>query len=272
MAILIVWGGSDVRAADKIRSLSIDSKIVIDGKIDDWSNLDVHYHNDEGTVLGICHDQSNLYLQLRFREPLQAAMIRRHNLTIWLDNQGKKEKYYRLRYNNGLSPDQMNSGMKQPGRPGRQDQKTAEMPGAEKPDAIELQAYREGWRSPRSYALDGADPVAAAFDTSFSFFVYEFRIPLGDSLSAPDGIELGKKGKVGIGLEYSQLKNQPRLGHRDPSFVDPQGIGGGRGGGRGGMGGKSGGGMPQGMRGKGDMEPERIEEWFKTEIVLSKAE
>jgi len=204
-------------------------------------------------------------VQLRFRDPMLAHMIRRHNITIWLDNKGKKDRYYRIRYNNGLSLEEVQrlaksevtqSDIRMP--PRFMDQSDLE--------PIELNCYREGWRSPRSYALNASEKVAAAFDTSFSFFVYEFRVPLGDSLTAPDGIDRGDKNKWSLGIEMSELQMRMHGGTPDMGReMGPDRRGGG--GRKGGMGEDMFGGRRSPT--DGQFESEKTEFWFKFKLAES---
>ena len=49
--------------------------IHVDGKMTEWIGVPTTFFEDEGAVLGLCNDNQNLYVHLRFRNPMWAQAI-----------------------------------------------------------------------------------------------------------------------------------------------------------------------------------------------------
>ncbi len=238
-----------------------DGLIKVDGLMADWEELPTTFFEDQGVVLGLSNDDDNLYIIFRFRHEKWARTIRTSGLTLWLDSQGKKSKDFQLKYRGGprmsdLMPHDNSMSEKMKERMVKMDTAlTDELSCAVKDRIVEMPIQ-----------LDGSNGPSVAFDTDHGFFVYEFKIPLKESVIRYYGIGAEDGARITIGANWGKMEMGDMRGTKSGGGM-PGGMGGGRGGGKGG--GRSGGGTPGGQRPE---MPEEQEVWIKTTLAVATTE
>lgn len=244
-----------------VLSCGWSEEISVDGRSDDWSEIKTSYFKDQQAVIGIACDKQRLYLMLRSRDKNLARSAMRSGLTVWFDSTGKAKKKVALRFFDGI-PNRLASGRSDRQRP--EETAMRKRAGGEMNKGLIFIDKNESRMLP--IASDGSAGPAAAFDTSFGFFVYEFSIPLAEQPIRNYGLGVRPGEKIAIGIEWGGRDNMKRSskGDRPTGGMGGQmpGMGGGRGGGGGG----------RGMG--GSMKPDRSrlqkhEIWFKTILPLS---
>ncbi|MEW5993839.1 MAG: hypothetical protein AB1744_05520 [Candidatus Zixiibacteriota bacterium] len=242
-----------------------DTPVVVDGKIEDWIGVSVTYFEDEEAVLGLCSNDTNLYIQVRFKNPRWASVIRMTGLTLWIDADGNEDKDVGLRFHAGPSPAEL--------PPGSNEQRQRFLQGAMPADETFI-FFDESYYVEALVPIDGARGPSAKYDTSLGFYSYEFSVPLQESGVQFYGLGVKPGQTISIGAMWGDMPDmQPDRGDMPGGPGGMSGGPGGMGGGPGGMGGRPGGmaGGPGGMgggRGRQMQQPEKQEVWIKTQLAL----
>jgi len=235
--------------------------IEVDGQQADWDNTSIGYFEDMGVQLGLCNDTERLYVIFRFSDPRWAQAILMGGVTLWLDNSGKKNKDFGIRYSGGPSL----SVLQNLGKGGFWDKLTSEQKERlmDKQTSMADQVTVVYKEKDQGIALpaDGSSGPAVAFADTQNIYTYEFSIPLKKSSVFSHALGVAPGQTIGIGLEWGGMDKEERQRMM-------KGMGGGRGvppggggGGRGGRGNRPGGGFrPQ--------TQEKQEVWVKTKLAL----
>ncbi len=278
-AVLLLGCGATVGAKD------IDSKcawsgaaIKVDGKMGDWENVPTRYLEKEESVVGLANDSSNLYVMLRFRDPMYARTVHQSGITLYVDPNGKKKKDFELKFRGGPSFEEIRKlDTARAERRPEQDNPRFEdrMKRMDSLGVSQLVCTIKDRIEDKPLPLDGAEGPSAAAGVDSGFFVYEFKIPLRPSEVRDYGIGANPGGKISVGLVWGEFQRPER-----PEGGERGGMGGGMrppggggdfgGGGPGGMGGRPGGmggGMRGGMRGGEFKRPEKREVWLKATLA-----
>ncbi len=266
---LIVITIMNVKAGD-LESRWIDHSITADGNLDDWQGMPFESYKEYATY-AVCNDSDNLYIAIRFKDPMWLRSIRQGGLTVWVNNKGKKDKIIGFKYNGGPDREEMEKFMEKSGRKpqtgtGRMMERESGMS-----DSVEVMfavVEKDWWYQPTPIDKNGANGPAVAFGIENGIFCYEYVIPLAESGNKFYGGNIDLKKKIRIGFEWGgvERKDKPRGGMRIGGTGPDGGM---PGGGMGGPGGGMGGG-PRGMN-RGDFEKymEKQEFWIKAELATA---
>ena len=274
LTILLVMAGVAVLSgcqSKKVISHWAASSVQVDGMMaeSDWPAGETSYFEKQEALIGLKNDSENLYVILRFRNPMWARLIGTSGLTMWLDVDGKKNRRYGIRYRGGPMPQMPTRGGRTggrtggvPGDPSRQPPMRARQEEfiliyADTEEEIELDT--EGSMGPA---------IAAAIDRGV--YTYELRLPFVHENNGRYGIDSGPGMTFAIGFEAKfDIEEMMQGGGTMGGGGRGGGMGGGgRGGGGPGSigGGGRGGGMGGGGRGglgSGGM-PTDLKIWVKT--------
>lgn len=91
----------------KVDSYWATRPMRIDGQIADWDTVPLTYFKDSDVQLGLCNDNTNLYILFCTYDARWMQAIRRGGLTLWLDDSGKKKKIFGVRYVGGPPPSEL---------------------------------------------------------------------------------------------------------------------------------------------------------------------
>jgi hypothetical protein len=218
--------------------------IVVDGHFADWEKLPVQVFEEEGVVVGISNDSNLLYLHYRTHDQKKAMAIATHGLTVYFDPSGgsSEDIYFRLRAGHRMRmknqdrPEGEMAGRKPPAEGDRPDMMPSEGPGGPK----FVYFSKRLMMSENPVETSGTNGPAAAFDTSYGFYSYEFSMPLTQFAPGIFSLGVSPGQTIAIGLDWSFNRG---------SFARDE-----EGGGRGHRGGISVGGLPGGGPG-GDGMP-----------------
>lgn len=178
--------------------------LAADGRSSDWNSLSARYIQDEEAVVGVANDEQYLYVMLRFRDPVYAATIQMAGLTLWLDPSGGKEKRYVLKYRGGPQPED-GSLPEQVQLERRRFLTAAAMADSLATERLWIMIRDEIEEKPIPVGGDEGPLAASAMDQGF--YVYEFRVPLGESRVRYYAMNAAAGAQVGVGLQWG---NQPR--------------------------------------------------------------
>lgn len=239
--------------------------IAIDGKIDDWKGIPAALFEDNRTLLAISNDAHKLYVHLRTRDPQVARMIRMTGITLSLNRKGNQARDFILRFKDGPSMRELREMADQPvdrqgrGRDrGRPDRGGDRFMQAGLDSSRQFTCFVKDRIVEKSIPSDGGEGPAAAFDTSRSFFSYEFSIPLMEGGLRYYGLGVKPGEEIGIGIEWGDA---PGMNRPDPEYGGSSVGFGGSGGRKGGIRpGGPGGDRPGGAR---RMMPQETEIWLK---------
>lgn len=254
---------ASIGAADDLKARWIDKAITADGALDDWKGMPFESYKDYATY-AVGNDSENLYVAIRFKDPMWLRSIRQGGLTIWINNRGKKDKIIGFKYNGGPDREEMEKFVEESRRKPQGDMRSFSMMEGEfdREDSIEVMfavLEKDWWFQPTLIDTNGANGPAVAFGIENGIFCYEYVIPLGKSGIKFYGVNIDLKKKIRIGFEWGgvEKKDRPRGGMR----IGGTGIEGGIGGRGGGMG------RPPGGMERGDFEKymKKQEFWIKAE-------
>jgi hypothetical protein len=167
--------------------------VHVDGNISEWMDK-LSYDKGQSIYYSVANDNSNLYLVLMTNDQVVQRKIMGLGLTLWFDNEGKKNKTKGIRY--PLKPDrnsfssQNAQSMQEPKRPNLN---TMELVGFE---GKEVQRVSMAERSPVDVKINHSPGQS---------FVYEVEIPLEKIFES--GIDSTSKLSVGIETGYLELDN-----------------------------------------------------------------
>ncbi len=232
----------------------------VDGQMTDWTGIPAHYLEDSGVQLGLCNDNQDLYVLFRFNNQVWARAIRMGGVTIWLDNSGRKERNFGIRYTGGPSPSEMQqAGMGNrggfwenltPEQKKRFLQREARM-------ANRISVINKEGNVETTIPANGSSGLAAGFGVLQGVYTYEFRIPLQKGDISHYGIGTQPGQTISLGLEWGGMGREDRQRMREEMGGRPPG------GGKGVMGGWGG----HGDR-PGSQPPGKQEIWVKTVLSL----
>jgi len=239
-----------------ISSTFVEQPVSIDGDIAEWDNIPFIYLDKSVRILAVANDADALYVSWRFADERLARALCQRGLTVWLDEQGQRQKRFGIRY--ACSEEiarHLDAKRERGGEPPRHDERRGPGPGAEAlPHGVmpgKVQLLDEDEVTTRDGETSGQ--LAAASTIADEQFCYELRVSrslIAGRLAedAPTGLQ-----KLSLGLEIGGLTTAERQEHRKHrgssggGFGMSMGGGGMRlgmgGGGRGGMGGDDRGGM-----------------------------
>jgi len=254
--------------------------IMVDGNFNDWQDIPTTYYEKKDVLLGICNDETNLYVAVRFKEPMWARSIKMSGFSIWLNNEGKEDKTFGIRYHGGPSMEEMQklAGTQKmaredmpEGRPEGMPEGMKERMSEREPDSTRQFAVmnEEWWYKEQYIPTDGSSGPAAGFSYDKGMYTYEFSIPLQSAGENFFAFNSALGGEYAICLKWGEIE-MGESGDRPEGGMGGGPPGGGMDGGPpgGGMGGGRPGGGPGGMRGQSDM-PEEQEIWLKSVLPAS---
>jgi len=203
--------------------------LLADGRMADWNDIATTYLEDQEAVVGLANNDENLYVMVRFRNPMWARTIHMSGLTVWLNAEGGKDRDFRLTFLGGPSMEQIrqadsgsfgsprDGGGQSPDRMGR----------GMTPKPDQLTCFIEGRIVEKPIPCDGTEGPSAAGAYDHDFYVYEFKIPLQESAVRSYGLGVEPGATIGIGAEWGEMTRPERpVGDRRGG-----GMGGGRSGG-----------------------------------------
>jgi hypothetical protein len=231
----------------------VPKDMTIDGKMTEWDSMPGLYFEESRTLMEFCNDSENLYVMVRFSNPMWVQTIRMSGLTLWLDAEGKKNKTVGIRYNGAPGPEEMQKMGFGGGMQGRMGQNMPTVPeGITQQEQFLFlnESNPEGILMPTG----GSKGPAVAYSVVDGFCIYEISIPMSAGVSDILGLNLEPGQKYTIGAVWGDMGDFKAK--MDKSGGPP-------GGGRGGMGG----GRAGGMGGRRPSMPEKQEVWIMTDFA-----
>ena len=216
-------------------------EIRVDGKIDDWTDLKTVYFEDETLSLGIANDSANIYLMVRTRNEIFARSVRMSGLRLKLQPKMNNSRAMNIVYRGG-------DFVTLPRRPRGEGMRENGMNGPDRKESFTISTKKR--LTEMEISTDGSNGPSVHSDTSMTFYVYEFAIPLTETLVRYYGLDAPVGSKIEVTAAWGGMDRE--MMRPDPSFDGGSrgGSGGGipgMGGGRGGGGGKGGGGRGGGQ-------------------------
>ncbi len=235
----------------------IAKDMTIDGRMAEWDSMPGMYFEESQTLMEFCNDSENLYVMVRFSNPMWVQTIRMSGLTLWLDVKGKKDKTVGIRYNGGPSPEEM---QKMGFGGGMQGRMGMNMPAPPEGMAQQEQFLFLNDSNPEGILIptDGSKGPAVAYSVIDGFCIYELSIPMSAGNSDILGLNLEPGQKYSIGAEWGDMGDMMKK-MRESGGGPPMGGGGGEG---------MGGGRPGGMGGQRPSMPQKQEVWIKTDFAV----
>lgn len=185
----------------EFKSHWVSSPVRIDGSTNDWTENDIAGEKKVKVDYAFKNNAENLYVLFMFRDPKYLSSISATGLTIWFNSEGKKKKYYGIKFmQKSISADALIS---------RLEKEKGPLPEEEKKEMRNNPSYlindteiinkKRKSRSPSSESSEIKPAVFRVMKQQKSL-VFEFAINMKKMMEqAPgSGIEPGKKVKVGF--------------------------------------------------------------------------
>lgn len=255
IAALAVALGAASTGAEKLKSQWRDTEVAIDAQATEWEGAITEFE-DEQIGVGVRNDLENLYVALIVANERTEMEVLTRGCTVWFDPKGKEAKTFGIRFPLGLAgKDRMAFGRALM-EGGNVDSLVAVYKVL--PPNIELLA---GADAPGVSAPTRDRGIEVAARAERGRLIYELKVPLAASETAPHAVGVQPGKAFAIGIETPERTGPPRGGPSD----------GGRGPGGGGMerggpppGGGPGGGGPGRPGGPG--APERLNLWITVQL------
>ncbi len=238
----------------EVQSSWARSSVTVDGNMEEWKDDPLLVFTDEHLALGVKNDSKYIYLAGRIADAALQRVAQRLGVTFWVDPDGGDNQDLEIHF------PASSLGLLNQARGGFWQSMTEE----ERAKARErMDETREGLlvidkrnNDSRVFAANSSEGFAAGQRNSEGLFSFELRLPIQVQQYFRGFNELGKEGKVGIGIKVGASRPEGMRGFRPEGGGGPQGPFGGRGrpGGGGGRGGGRGG--PRGGGQSGPIESE----------------
>ena len=267
-AVLVVPGLLAITGCKKTLEVTTkwaDTPIKVDGRTGDWKDAPGILLAEQNASLTISNDEDFLYILFKTRDSRWVRTIKTSGLTLYLNSENKKKKDFFIRLKGGVPHDLIVA---------MDDRRKSFLPGGvntpasdfRTPPEPSLTCYIKDRIIEKVIPLDGSEGPGAAFDTSQSFFTYEFSIPLTEGKVRYYGIDAAPGQQITIGAEWGGMEKGMRpsmrgMGMPGGSRPEPPGTGY-----PGGMGGRGMGGPPGNARPRPEM-PEKQEVWIKKALT-----
>ena len=258
-ACLILTSAIPAAAAHSIESTVATDGITIDGNTKDWGDWPVVYLKDSLRVVGVSHDDENLYIMYRFGDSRVAEQLLHRGVVLWINGDGKKKNKndaFGVRYSGSdeisvaLEAERTTTDDRTPeeGSRGRGDRIPPQEMVAQRTVPGELVVIRDGTKE----TITDAGPTRFRAASTFvdGVFAYELRIPMDEIGGKVADTPSTKARKLAVGIQVGGLTEAESelMEEKMSQMREQRGGSGGRGGGIGGggmgsMGGPGGGGM-----------------------------
>jgi hypothetical protein len=221
--------------------------IVVDGRSDDWKSA-LRYYEDAKVALGVCHDDSSVYVCVTTSDRSRIAQIMSMGMITWFDTTGGDAKYFGAQFPLGMRHmETPGVGMPPMGEPGGIDAQDRWKGLAEQSRQIDI--VGPGKMERREILLPSREGVEARVAMQGGNLVCEMKLPMHVKLSYDLALGFSKSGALGVGVETIEPDRgsfKPMGGRGEGGGMPPEGGGGMPPGGGRGRGGRGGGGMPRG--------------------------
>ncbi|MCK5688902.1 hypothetical protein KAI87_06515 [Myxococcota bacterium] len=216
-----------------------ESPVIVDGQANEWAEIALYHFEEHDFSFALQNDATNLYIFFSTSSPLDVRRLQRMGMTIWLNEDGLKEKTRGIRFWAG-----------QHSLPGPAAQSTTKT----RHPTLEFTGSDKREK-------DASQVAEVFFQGALSF---EIQLPLDEKLGAHEqeltlGLEIPTASGMGQGAGRGKGGKGGMGGGRGGMGG---GMGGGRGKGRGGQSGQSSAPPPQNAKPRARPEPQ-----LKTEIV-----
>ena len=197
----------------KFTSIPVSSKIVIDGKSNDWENIDATIWNDN-IYVAFQHDNNYLYGLIITGDQSIKRQILFRGMTLWFDTKGKSKKEIGIGYPLGIRPNQTNNKSFNPSdfqkmRSEEQFTKALENIGNE----VELFLGKK--KIPHKKKITEIAGMEIKISESQGLLVYEIKIPCTEKSPFMFSVFPKKKNLLGFGLTIGRdidIKRPPNAG------------------------------------------------------------
>jgi len=250
-AILLVGCGSDGFKSEKLQS-----KIIVDGRSEDWTNLPLTYIEDMEMVIGFAHNDTSLFVMFRFSDQKLARKIHMRGAILWLDPTFDEDKEWGVRYRREfIGP-----------RPNLSPMNSSDLP----PVILDGNFAVVRGEDKLSTGLEFYPGVRGAAGNEKNLYVFEFSFPMDSNSDDVLRAFTANSPEISIGVEIESISKEEREMMKQKMTEGSQGgrSGGGRSGG--GMKGGGRGGQSSMMGGRGNIPDMDREEIWMT-INLSKS-
>ena len=148
----------------------------IDGNLDDWKGINLHYLEEVGAVIGTVNDENHLFVMLRFYNNQLKTKIIKNGITIWLDDSCEEKKNYGLCYTGSINLH--NSKITQIESPNKRNpfNKVPNRVNYNLPNPGMIKIIKNGTSSTKTE--QEIDEFMAGSEKDASNHCYEFKIPL----------------------------------------------------------------------------------------------
>lgn len=175
-----------------------DREITVDGKLDDWADLQTDLAQGRGTAparVGIANDGEALWLSLQTSDPNLQRLISHRGLTIWFDPAGGKQHVAGVRF-----PLPAARPLSRWGEIG------GSRPGGAQLDSLELLGPQPYTR--KELSAPGDDGVQVAMSFGERGIDYELRVPLA-AVAPAWGIGVKPGTLIGVGVQSKGIEPRP---------------------------------------------------------------
>lgn len=231
----------------KIQSTWLDNKISIDGTIEDWKDMPRIYEEDIKIMYSVANDYNHLNLMYCFNDPALARMIAMRGVTVWFNDEAKKEKNFGIAFKNDLMDQRKDMNREQIHNQNEQLSSAKDLRELLKSGrfTVELKDTLSG------LLLDETLGVEASMDQIEGLYCFEMKLPLSEIKKSKTVLQIPEDNQMKIAIEIPEAKRFTIKRKGDS-------MGGGRGGMRGGGKGGRGGSPPGGEKNRLDMSAKEI--------------
>jgi len=276
MVLLLIFGlvitATDAMAKN-IQSHNAGN-IIIDSKAEDWNEKPLEFFEKEKISIGVRNDNNYLYFILLSRDRDAIKTIFRTGVTFWINNKGKKDKDFGVKYLPELSEELQ----KIIGQDNKINEKENNSFPQRKEEMQDLNANKRGKitvirkKLSNLISADGSSGMQAAASYSKGAYFMEIKVPLKEDENVPFAVGDPLYKEFQLGIEFGTMSDEEK--EMMKGKMKEMGGGGMPSGGGGGMPPGGGGGMRPGGPGGHGMQQERIEVdmWIKVKSTITEVD
>ncbi len=193
----------------EFKSHWVSSPVRIDGSTNDWAENDLAGEKKVKVDYAFKNDAENLYVLFMFRDPKYLSSISATGLTIWFNSEGKKKKYYGIKFmQKRISAEELIS---------RLEKEKGEMPEEEKTKILNNPSYlindtesinkknKSRYQSSESSEIK---PAVFRVMKQQKSLVFEFAINLKRMMEKAPGLGIEPGEKVKVGFEWGGMTKE----------------------------------------------------------------
>ncbi len=207
-AFILIVTTAGFAGEDLVQSEWASQPLTIDGQGDDWSGVEFTTEKKVKVDYAVRNDAENMYVLFVFKDPEYLSTINYTGITMYFNTEGKKKKDEGFHFiQKQVGPDELIAYLEKRG----QDLTEQQIQSIKsKPGYVVFMAERLKEDGEEGGGVQGPEALQPGFKLSRKdkTFTFEFRVPLVQSASSPEGIGAQPGQSLKLGFEWGGMTKE----------------------------------------------------------------